>query len=303
MRRDTDADGLRDGAEMFRFGTSPTTPDTDGDGIADGAEVRLGTDPTRADTDGDGLADGVELHGSTDPTTADTDGDGVTDGSEVAMGTLPTRADTDGDGLADGVEVRHAGTDPTAVDSDGDFLTDGMEVALHTGPTGWSWPGTVPGLLLGFVCGTLASAGLLTWLGRVGRPLEALRAPRRSVDASGPGDADSGAADPGAGGRVAVEGDGTGATPPADPASAAAGPPADEFLPDDVRVRRLLEDENGRMRQRVIVEMTAWSKSKVSRLLSRMAEEGEIVKIVLGRENLICLPGHEPDAVKSPHAG
>jgi uncharacterized membrane protein len=55
------------------------------------------------------------------------------------------------------------------------------------------------------------------------------------------------------------------------------------------------------MKQVNIVEETGWSKSKVSMLLSDMEEEeGIISKLRVGRENVISLRGHEPDAAKSP---
>lgn len=62
------------------------------------------------------------------------------------------------------------------------------------------------------------------------------------------------------------------------------------------RVRSLLKREGGTIRQSRIVEETGWSKTKVSRHLSAMADDGAIVKIQIGRENLICLPGHVPSA-------
>ncbi|ADJ14927.1 helix-turn-helix transcriptional regulator [Halalkalicoccus jeotgali] len=78
--------------------------------------------------------------------------------------------------------------------------------------------------------------------------------------------------------------------------------PTDEpaALTDEERIHRLLESNQGRMRQRRIVEETDWSKSKVSTLLSSMESEGTITKLRIGRENLISHPGFEPDATRSP---
>lgn len=73
-----------------------------------------------------------------------------------------------------------------------------------------------------------------------------------------------------------------------------------ELLNDDDRVIKLLEENGGRMKQVDIVETTEWSKSKVSMLLSEMAEEGHISKLRVGRENIISLAGEEPDAAGSP---
>ena len=73
-----------------------------------------------------------------------------------------------------------------------------------------------------------------------------------------------------------------------------------ELLSDEERVVSLLEDNGGRMKQVNIVEETDWSKSKVSMLLSDMEEDEEISKLRVGRENIVSLTGHEPDAAGSP---
>ncbi|WP_224335572.1 helix-turn-helix transcriptional regulator [Haloprofundus halobius] len=87
--------------------------------------------------------------------------------------------------------------------------------------------------------------------------------------------------------------------------AAAAAPPRpsvsdEELLSDEDRVISMLESHGGRMRQVRIVEETEWSKSKVSMLLSEMEDEGLISKLRVGRENVISLDGHEPEAAKSP---
>lgn len=87
------------------------------------------------------------------------------------------------------------------------------------------------------------------------------------------------------------------------PGGGVAGEPAvpdEELLSDEDRVLHLLEDNGGRMKQVNIVEETGWSKSKVSMLLSDMEEEDKISKLRVGRENVISLKGHEPDAARSP---
>ncbi|QSG14289.1 helix-turn-helix transcriptional regulator [Halapricum desulfuricans] len=73
-----------------------------------------------------------------------------------------------------------------------------------------------------------------------------------------------------------------------------------EVLSDSERVKSLLDEHSGRMRQSEIVEATDWSKSKVSMLLSDMEDDDEITKLRVGRENIVSLPGHEPDAAGSP---
>ena len=65
------------------------------------------------------------------------------------------------------------------------------------------------------------------------------------------------------------------------------------LLSDEERVERLLDRNDGRMRQADIVRETGWSDAKVSQLLSAMADEGRIEKLRLGRENLISVPSGE----------
>jgi uncharacterized membrane protein len=96
---------------------------------------------------------------------------------------------------------------------------------------------------------------------------------------------------------------GGGGAPAAANSSATATEPSvsdEELLTDEARVKKLLDENGGRMKQVNIVEETGWSKSKVSMLLSEMEEDGEISKLRVGRENIISLEGHEPDAAGSP---
>lgn len=74
-----------------------------------------------------------------------------------------------------------------------------------------------------------------------------------------------------------------------------------ELLSDEDRVLALLQHNDGRMKQVEIVDETGWSKSKVSMLLSEMEADDEISKLRVGRENIISLAGHEPEAAGSPH--
>ena len=76
--------------------------------------------------------------------------------------------------------------------------------------------------------------------------------------------------------------------------------PEEELLSDEDRVIQMLETNGGRMKQANIVDETGWSKSKVSMLLSEMEDEELISKLRVGRENIVSLSGHEPDAAGSP---
>ncbi len=66
-----------------------------------------------------------------------------------------------------------------------------------------------------------------------------------------------------------------------------------ELLSDEGQVVRLLVENHGRIRQHQIAEETGWSKSKVSRTLSKMHDGGTIEKTSLGRENVITLSRDE----------
>ncbi|MFT5188726.1 MAG: hypothetical protein ACI957_001748, partial [Verrucomicrobiales bacterium] len=57
--RDTDGDGLWDGAETFAWSSNPLVVDSDGDGLSDGAEVTV-SDPNDDDTNNDGILDGAD---------------------------------------------------------------------------------------------------------------------------------------------------------------------------------------------------------------------------------------------------
>lgn len=271
LSNDTDQDGLTDATEVDRK-TNATRADTDGDGLEDGPEVNdYDTDPTDPDTDGDGLDDAAEVRGITDPTDPDTDDDGLDDAAEVNNvygDTNATNPDTDDDGLDDGPEVHVYNTDPTSEDTDGDFLNDASEVSIGTDPTN-------PLSTVFIAVGVLAVLAVLlavrrhmlpeiASLGRRGSTVEASEAEGEEPDGASP-----------------------------DPV-----PPG--MLSDEDRVLQLLRQENGRLPQNEITEMTDWSKSKVSRLLSRMEDEGAIQKINVGRQNIIALEDAVPESAKSP---
>ena len=70
-------------------------------------------------------------------------------------------------------------------------------------------------------------------------------------------------------------------------------------LTDEEYVIQLLAANSGQIHQNEIVEQSDWSKSKVSRLLSKMETNGQIEKQSLGRENLIMFPEDVPAHVRS----
>jgi len=114
------------------------------------------------------------------------------------------------------------------------------------------------------------------------------------VDAESAGDAGAGAESDGD--DTAQAGGEAGAAGAAGSTGASADDedePDETLLSDEERVLRLLESNGGRMKQANIVEETDWSNAKVSQLLSRMAEDEQVEKLRIGRENLISLPDYE----------
>ncbi len=291
-KADTDGDGLPDGKEVSSHGTDPVVADTDEDGLPDGVEVnQRNTNPTNPDTDNDGLQDGAEVNvHETDPTVPDTDGDGLTDAAEVnEYDTNPSKADTDGDGLADGPEVNVHNTDPNDADTDGDGAKDGAEVANGTNPGSVGGPlessDVDPTTLVVVVLAIgLTVAGAVLWRRYQGDGRPGESAPG-SDDLPPPSDQPETAATP---------------TDADSPAVDEADDRVDRLLTDEARIQELLQEHGGQLKQAQIVELTPWSKSKVSRLISTMAEENKVTKITLGRENLITLPGEEPEQAGSP---
>jgi len=263
---DLDADGLDNELEV-RAGTKLTASDTDNDSLTDFAELEeYNTDPTDPDGDSDGLRDGQEVTLGTDPTDPDTDGDGLGDAAEVnEYGTDPTDPDTDDDGLTDGEEVDEYGTDPMDSDTNGDGLDDGLQRRVLAGNPVVFAP---LGLLLVAVL-PIGYRLLRHWQGDDGGPRDG------GTGRDPPGDA---------------------AAPGADPRDS--GPTAsDQVGPITKRgeIERLLEANGGKMKQHEIVEETEWSKATISRTLSEMTDDEVIVKMPVGRENLILLEDHEAD--------
>jgi uncharacterized membrane protein len=77
-------------------------------------------------------------------------------------------------------------------------------------------------------------------------------------------------------------------------------PPVATAVTDEQRVHEVIDDHGGQVRQSVVVSETGWSKSKVSRVLSRMADDGAIQKIPIGRENIVAHPDNVPEGAEPP---
>jgi hypothetical protein len=327
---DSDGDGLADDEELKRD-LDPTTIDTDGDGLSDLVELEEGTDPLDVDTDNDGLTDAEEFRGDTSTTDPDSDDDGLKDGEELAAGTDPLAPDSDGDGLTDRAEVVRFGTDPTATDTDGDFLSDETEVSLGVDPTDSLSPAWITGSFLGFLMGVGITVAVTSrdrfsvgaalarvdprrlrsgqWLSgrllssrlRSGRPRPERALVERLAEAVSSGRSASATAVESvadSAGRISSDASGAESDEERDGMTAVevAVSAEVELVSDAELVERMLRAESGRMRQSDIVEITGWSKAKVSRRLSAMEDDGTITKVQIGRENLICLDGAVPDS-------
>lgn len=177
--------------------------------------------------------------------------------------------------------------------SDGVTTTQGGDGGTAGPPT--TQPASTQGdgsmLVVGVIVLVLGLGTVVVWrltFGRSGGDSPA-------EDSPGPDDSPGGAV---AGPTGEAETDSTDTQPSSE--SATPSVTKDQLLTDTDRVQRLLDEHGGRMRQSAIVEETDWSKSKVSMLLSDMEDENEITKLRVGRENIISLPGSEPEAAGSP---
>jgi hypothetical protein len=185
-------------------------------------------------------------------------------------------------------------------DTDGDYIADGMEAEHGFDPTNPYTPALYGSGLVGFLLG-------------IGVALSTIdRSPRawaRSVFRSGRGqpsqseDSTGVSEPPAASVRAASNVGGERDVTDASTARDVFERHQDALVTDAERTLRMLEAEGGQMKQSEIVDSTSWSKAKVSRLLSRMDDEGDVVKVSLGRENLICLPEQTPEPARQTDPG
>ncbi|WP_336023428.1 helix-turn-helix transcriptional regulator [Halobellus salinisoli] len=252
------------GNDTIEIRTIAKDGDIDGDGLSNVNELKNGTSMTTRDTDRDGLEDGPEVKNyGTSPTSPDTDGDGVNDAQEVSIGTDPREVDTDNDGLNDNVEVK-LGTNPAD-------RTTTTVLLLASGTffgvvAVWGW--------MAFDYSRLTSASLLP---TGSAPFD------RLVDDDGESNEEQQES------ALSVEFDENELLQSSQP-----------MLSDEDRVIQLLRENGGWMYQGRIVKETDWSKSKVSRLLSRMSDDEMIEKISVGRQNIVAEEGSMPEGAKSP---
>lgn len=307
IRKDGDIDGDKlTNANELANNSSMFLMDTDNDSLGDGAEViNYGTSPAKADTDADNLTDAAELSRSLSPTDPDTDDDGIPDGVEVEHGSPPkdATADTDGDGLSDSYEYKHNSSFVDA-DTDGDGLSDGFETRLGTETS----DGTTTPMLL-FASGTLF--GILTVCGRwffassryqlegtISSWFSKIESLFAVIVTVVPGFEPE--SDP------APESNSESESSPSRPSAAQkfdrleSQQASQRTSTGEEKVLKLLRENDGWVYQSTIVERTNWSKSKVSRLLSKMSDNGMVEKISVGRQNIVAEAGAMPEGAKSP---
>ncbi|WP_227357608.1 thrombospondin type 3 repeat-containing protein [Haladaptatus salinisoli] len=277
---DTDTDGLDDGEEVNSYNTDPINTDSDNDGLPDAQEITIGANATKVDTDGDGLDDKTEVELQTNASNADTDADGLTDAAEHDISTNPVKADSDGDGLNDSEEVESL-TDPTEKDTDNDGLNDGVEQRIGTNPTQKDTDNDGLNDEFEHEFNTNPTGSFI--IGGIYVILFALLI----------------------GGALLIQRNGTdwfSTIFDNDETRDTTSPSTvqtEEVLTDEDRVLDLIRENGGRLPQSSIIDKTGWSKSKVSRLLSKMEDSQQISKINIGRKNIVILYGEDLETQNS----
>lgn len=217
----------------------------------------------------------------------DLSGDGLTNAEEVRYGTDFTVPDTTGNGLTDWEEVAVHGSDPLVTDTSGDGVGDATAVRLGLDPTIPYLPYVYVGGGLLVVLLVVAGGGALGW--------HFMRRYTGGTNGSSEPAEATAAADATHEPASRVDTDTSPAGPAADPTPDGDGPP----LTKEEEVCRILREHDGRMKQSRLVEHTEWSQATVSRLLTKLEQEGTVTKLRAGRENIVELCDGEtesPDA-------
>lgn len=234
--------------------------------------------------------DGAVTHYETVPVTVihpdgDLSGDGLTNAEEVRYGTDFTTPDTTGNGLTDWEEVRVHGSDPLVTDTSGDGVGDATAVRLGLDPTIPYLPYVYVGGGLVLVVLVVAGGGALGWhfMRRYAGGAREEPTDDRNSDPSADGSSGANEAD----------------LPPSEPMAEPAPEPDGEGPPltKEEEICQLLREHEGRMKQSQIVDRTEWSQATVSRLVSKLENEGTITKLRSGRENIVELRTPESESV------
>lgn len=84
---------------------------------------------------------------------------------------------------------------------------------------------------------------------------------------------------------------------PAERGDTGAGQPDESTEVSELdRIRQIDATVDGRLPQQEIVERTDWSEAKVSRVVSGLAEDGQLEKVRIGRQNFIQVTTEEDSA-------
>ncbi|MFC7098023.1 helix-turn-helix transcriptional regulator [Halobaculum marinum] len=148
---------------------------------------------------------------------------------------------------------------------------------------------TAPYLLGTVAVGAVAVLALLFTRRRSGAP-HSVADTDRSPSGGGAGPPRIGGGDSDAGPTSA---DGTALTSATTDARTPSG--EDTLLTDEDRVLALLEEHGGRVKQATVGDQLEWSSSKTSRVVGRMADEGTVEKLRIGRENVLQTPASDDE--------
>lgn len=77
---------------------------------------------------------------------------------------------------------------------------------------------------------------------------------------------------------------------------------SDDELSEYDRIKQLCSASDGKLPQQEVVKRTDWSEAKVSRIISRLADEGQIEKTRIGRQNFIQLGDTEENEFESDNS-
>lgn len=83
-------------------------------------------------------------------------------------------------------------------------------------------------------------------------------------------------------------------------ATSSTDPEDDELLSNEERVLRLVETNDGRMKQQAIADELDWTDAKTSKVVRTLREEGKLEGFRLGRENVLRLPDVEEEGAGEP---
>lgn len=74
----------------------------------------------------------------------------------------------------------------------------------------------------------------------------------------------------------------------------------EELLSPEERVLGLLEENGGRMKQKVVTEELGWSAARTSQVVGDLRDAGKVESFRLGRENVLKFPEDDEEQARSP---